>query len=549
MQESIAFTRSVERGIIEKAGGMARRPISSTTEETLDPSAALSGATGSDRLLAIYSIGRQLLEQRDPGEVIRTIHQALIDHLKPDHSCVLSVSRTGELKALASHSLDLMGPESEWQLSHTACAKARETGLAVLMADQIDELAVRDADSVDILKIRSIICVPLAQNPVKGLIYLDNRGGHRLFDRADLEFVTALSLYTGTLIQRTREFVKNTNALKSSNERLSLLEEEIRRYHIVGRDPKLLSAFDQVCKLAAAGASVILRGDTGTGKELFARAYADNSDRRGKPYVPVPIPALAPTVIESELFGHVKGAFTEARQDKKGRFEVAHGGVLFLDEVGDIEPSLQPKLLRFLDSGELYRVGDTKVRYVDAYVVSATNRPLEKLVEEGRYRADLLARLGQTVRLPSLQERQQDIIALVEHFSAMYNRGPIKKQFAHETLEVLQAYRWEFNVRQLAQVVQTVMCLSDNDVILPSDLPDFIREHSPLHASGGGASSSNNETPRSLKEVMDEHEKMHIVRALAFTKGNKRKAIELLKISPDTFYKRLEQFGLHKKNA
>ncbi len=146
----------------------------------------------------------------------------------------MSVSRSGELKPLATHNLDLTGPESEWQLSHTACGKARETGLAVLMADQIDDLAVRDADSVDILKIRSIICVPLAQNPVKGLIYLDNRGGHRLFDRADLEFVTALSLYTGTLIQRTREFVKNSNALKSSNERFSLLEEEIRRYHIVG---------------------------------------------------------------------------------------------------------------------------------------------------------------------------------------------------------------------------------------------------------------------------------------------------------------------------
>jgi len=250
---------------------MTRSRTTSQTEHTLDPSAALSGATRSDRLLAIYSIGRQLLEQRDPGEVIRTIHQALIDHLHPDHSCVLSVSRTGELKALASRNLDLTGPESEWELSHTACDKAREAGLAVLMADQIDDLAVRAADSVDILKIRSIICVPLAQNPVKGLIYLDNRGGHKLFDRADLEFVTALSHYTGTLIRRTREFVKNSNALKSSNERLSLLEEEIRRYHIVGRDPKLLSAFDQVCKLAAAGASVILRGDTGTGKELFAR--------------------------------------------------------------------------------------------------------------------------------------------------------------------------------------------------------------------------------------------------------------------------------------
>ena len=156
----------------ESESGMARSQTTSQTEETLDPSAALSGATSSDRPLAIYSIGRQLLEQRDPGEVIRTIHQALIDHLRPDHSCVLSVSRAGELKPLASHSLDLTGPESEWQLSHTACGKARETGLAVLMADQIDDLAIRDADSVDILKIRSIICVPLAQNPVKGLIYL-----------------------------------------------------------------------------------------------------------------------------------------------------------------------------------------------------------------------------------------------------------------------------------------------------------------------------------------------------------------------------------------
>ncbi len=155
---------------------MTRSRTTSQTEHTLDPSAALSGARRPDRLLAIYSIGRQLLEQRDPGEVIRTIHQALIDHLHPDHSCVLSVSRTGELKALASRNLDLTGPESEWELSHTACDKARETGLAVLMADQIDDLAVRAADSVDILKIRSIICVPLAQNPVKGLIYLDNRG-------------------------------------------------------------------------------------------------------------------------------------------------------------------------------------------------------------------------------------------------------------------------------------------------------------------------------------------------------------------------------------
>ncbi len=530
------------------------------TEETLDPRQALSSGSlrpGSgpdpDRLMSIYGIGRELLEQREPREVIRTIHEALIEHLQPDHSAVLSISRSGVMKPLASHRLDLTAPEADWQLSHTACNKVRESGLAVLMADQLDNLSLKEADSVDILKIRSIICVPLAQNPIRGLIYLDNRGGRRMFTREDLEFVTALSLYTAVLVQRTREFVKKSDALRSSNERLSLLETELLRYHIVGRSSILLSAFDQISRFAAAGASVILRGETGTGKELFARAYADNSDRRGKPYVPVPIPALAPTVIESELFGHVKGAFTEARQDKKGRLEVAHGGVLFLDEVGDIEPALQTKLLRFLDSGELYRVGDTRPRYVDAYVVSATNRPLEKLVEEGHFRADLLARLGQNVKVPALRERQEDISLLVEHFMTMFDRGPVKKTLAPETMELLVNYRWEFNVRQLKQVIQSVLCLADNDVITPDDLPEFIRADALSSASGARSATAVDSgeagVPRPLKEVMDETEHLHIVRALEFTKGNKRKAIEILKISPDTFYKRLEQFGLHKKSS
>ena len=142
------------------------------------------------------------------------------------------------MKPLATHRLDLSGPERQWQLSHTACRKAKESGLAVLMADHFDDLSVKDADSVDILKIRSIICVPLAQDPVRGLIYLDNRGGRNMFSREDLEFVTALSLYTAILVQRTREYVKKNDALQSSNERLSLLQDELLRYQLVGRSPK-----------------------------------------------------------------------------------------------------------------------------------------------------------------------------------------------------------------------------------------------------------------------------------------------------------------------
>ncbi len=286
------------------------------------------------------------------------------------------------------------------------------------------------------------------------------------------------------------------------------------------------------------------------GKELFARAYAANSDRSGKPYVPVPIPALAPTLVESELFGHVKGAFTEASQDKRGRLELADGGVLFLDEVGDIEPALQAKLLRFLDSGELYRVGDTRPRHVDTLVVSATNQPLEKLTEEGRFRADLLARLGQVVTVPPLRERREDILPLVEHFLSLYGRGRTKKIFAENAMELLSNYPWELNVRQLQQVVERMVCLVDREVIEVEDLPDYIRPDASgvARCSGLVPQADGRTPPQPLKKIVEQVEKDHIIQALKYTKGNKRKAIELLQMSSETFYKRLEKFGLLDKD-
>ena len=285
------------------------------------------------------------------------------------------------------------------------------------------------------------------------------------------------------------------------------------------------------------------------GRELFARAYAANSPRAGKAYIPVPIPALAPTLVESELFGHVRGAFTEASHDKKGRFELAHGGVLFLDEVGDVEPALQAKLLRFLDSGELHRVGDTEARTIDALVVSATNRPLETMAADGRFRDDLLARLGQVLEIPPLRERPEDVPVLVEHFLEMYDRGPRRKVFSEDALEALQACRWELNVRQLRQVVERVVCLVDHEVIRPDDLPESLRHRVSSERPREERATEVRSTPRRLKEVVDEAEKAHILRTLEFTRGNRTRAIEILQISPETFYKRLEEFGLHQRRS
>ena len=251
--------------------------------------------------------------------------------------------------------------------------RVRQSGLALLAVDTSTDQALKSSKSVKKFQIQSILCVPMGSSPVKGLIYAARGKRSGFFQPEDLEFLTAVSVYAALALDRTSEHVRTTKDLGLKNERVDMLQGELLRHQIVGSSPNLLAAYDAVRRFASGGASVLLRGETGTGKELFARAYAAASDRREAAYVPVPIPALAPSLVESELFGHVKGAFTQASSNKRGRLELADGGVLFLDEVGDIPLELQVKLLRFLDSGELHRIGDNTPRRVDAYVVAATN--------------------------------------------------------------------------------------------------------------------------------------------------------------------------------
>ena len=324
-------------------------------------------------------------------------------------------------RARLRHNLPADLPPEQWPLSWSVIRHVADAGVAVLASDIRQDAQFAEAESIQRFRIRSILCVPLG-SPARGVVYLDNRSA-RPFTPADLEFLTAVALYASLVLDRTEEYARASRALESAGDRLDALRAELLRHEIVGAAPALLKAYDTVRRLAKGGARVLLRGETGTGKELFARAYAAHTPRPDGSYVPVTIPALAPTLVESELFGHVRGAFTEAARDKKGRLEIADGGVLFLDEVGDIDPAVQTKLLRFLDSGELFRVGDTQPRQVDALVVSATNRPLERDVEQGRFRADLLARLGHSVVIPPLRERGEDVPRLLDHFLARHAGG------------------------------------------------------------------------------------------------------------------------------
>jgi transcriptional regulator with GAF, ATPase, and Fis domain len=516
---------------------MSRGESRTHTEATVDPRRPLAAALAPGRQRALYETGRALLEERDARRVLDTVQRALVEHLQPDRACVLARDALGAFRPVLTHALDLAGPPEGWPVSWTVIRQVLDGGLSVLASDAHSDPQFEDAESIQRFRIRSILCVPLGA-PARGVLYLDNRSV-RPFQPADLEFATALAVYAALALERAHELADASAALRQSADRLDVLQEELLRHHIVGSAPALLQAYDALRRFARSGARVLLRGETGTGKELFARAYAAESGRARAAYVPVPIPALAPGLVESELFGHVRGAFTEATRDKKGRLEVAHGGVLFLDEIGDIEPALQVKLLRFLDSGELFRVGDNDARKVDALVVSATNRPLEKDVEQGRFRADLVARLGHTIRIPPLRERPEDVPELVAHFLAAYDRGAARKAFAPEALALLQRHSWPFNVRELQQVVESAVCLVDRPVIQPDDLPEYLRRETAL---GRGPMPAG--PPGPLRKAVEEAERAAIVRALEFTAGNRRKAIELLQVSPETFYRRLEEFGL-----
>jgi DNA-binding NtrC family response regulator len=524
---------------------MSRRPPTEGVphaEATRDPAQPLPASLGPGRLSALYEISRQLLAARDPSAVIRGILAALVEHLEPERGAILAVGGDGGFRSLAAHSLELGPAPDEWPISLSVLRHVRDSGLAVLASDIQNTPPFKAAGSVQRFRIRSVLAVPLGPRPVRGAIYLDTRGDRRAFSAEDLEFVSALSVHASLLLDRAEEHARTSEALVLRSERLQVLQDELLRHEIVGGAPALLAAYDALRRLARAGARVLLRGETGTGKELFARAYAAASGRAGGGYVPVPIPALSPGLVESELFGHVRGAFTEATRDKKGRLELADKGVLFFDEVGDIDPSVQTKLLRFLDSGELFRVGDTVARRVDALVVSATNRPLEKDVEGGRFRGDLLARLGHVITVPPLRERPDDVPLLVEHFRRRYDREG--KRFSEDALAVLRAHAWPFNVRELQQVVERAVCLVDHDVIGPEDLPDQLR---PGVAAAARALDAG--PPGPLGEVVAEAERRHVLRALEYTRGNRRKAMELLGISPETFYRRLEEYGLHKKGS
>jgi DNA-binding NtrC family response regulator len=309
---------------------------------------------------------------------------------------------------------------------------------------------------------------------------------------------------------------------------------ESARYRLVGSSPAMQKVVQLIQKVAPTDSTILVRGASGTGKELVARAIHYNSARRERPLVTINCAALQETLLESELFGHEKGAFTGAVQAKPGLVEVAEGGTLFIDEISEMAVGLQAKLLRVLEDGHFRRVGGTQESHADVRVIAATNRLLADEIKNGRFREDLYYRLNVvTIELPPLRERRQDIPELIEHFLTTRQVGPARSRLNADAMDALVRYDWPGNVRELANVLERSQILAENQLITVDDLPDSITD-----AISGEASPSGD--PDHLREV----ERRHVQEVLKREKGNKVHAAKVLGVSRRALYRLIAKYGL-----
>lgn len=319
------------------------------------------------------------------------------------------------------------------------------------------------------------------------------------------------------------------------------VEDRYKFSNIIAKSKKMLEVFETISKIASYKSTVLIIGESGTGKELIAKAIHYNSPRGNKPFVPINCGAIPENLLESELFGHVRGAFTDAVSTKKGLFEEADGGTIFLDEISDLPLSLQVKLLRVLQEEEIRRVGDTKSIKVDVRVIAASIKDLAEEVKMGRFREDLYYRLNVlSIYLPPLRERKEDIPLLVNHFIEKFNKkiGRNIKGITSDAVKILMDYEWKGNVRELENVIERAVILAEGDYITVEQLPETLMKtvREPVISVGEGEFS--------IKKASEALEKELIKKALQYTGGNRTRAAKLLEISHKALLYKMEEYGI-----
>jgi len=477
------------------------------------------------RLMLLYEFDRAVYSNlEDPHHLMDEIMSATFRTLDAERGFIALVDEnTGELTCeLVRDNTGDLEPE-KLEVSRTIVHKVLKNGVSILTRNALKDDQFGQAESVKEYNIRSAMCVPLLfREEVLGVVYLDNRASAGIFSQDDLIFLTAMCHQAGIALGNAclhREVVQ---------ENIRLENEMKPKFQILGASEQMKKVYKTIKKVAPSDITILIQGETGTGKELVAKAIHSQSPRSNQSFVAVNCAAIPKELIESELFGHEKGAFTGAIRTREGKFQIAHNGTIFLDEVGDMSLETQAKVLRVLEEEELQRVGGTETIKVDVRVIAATNQDLGKAVEERKFREDLYYRLNVvSLILPTLHERKKDIIPLAEHFIAERVR-----KISPRAKELLLSYAWPGNVRELKNCIDRAVVLGDGEVIQPEDLPYNIRR-------GGKV------IPPPL-ESLEHMEEDHIIRALRHTGWNKSEVAKILGVTRQTLDNKIKKYKIKK---
>ena len=418
------------------------------------------------------------------------------------------------------------------KVSRTVARQVLEQGVAILGSDVAGSDDLRQVESLALSQVRSLLCVPLTVfQRVIGCIYLDSDNLTSRLHEEHLQLVTAIAGISAVALENARRL----QWLEQENDRLTV--EISQERSLVGEGQRMKEVYQFLKRVAPTDSTVLIEGESGTGKELAARALHRNSPRAGKPFMAINCAAIPETLLESDLFGHERGAFTGAGTQKKGRLEVADEGVVFLDEIGELPLSLQVKLLRVLQEREFDRVGGTHPVKVDIRLIAATNCNLEQAVRDGRFRQDLYYRLAVLkITMPALHDRREDIPMLARHFVQKYaKRCKVKpRPLSREALSCLVNYDWPGNVRELENAIERALVLGSSDMILPEDLPESLLERTPAPEM----------TEAKYHAAVKELKKQLILDAVEQTQGSYADAARMLGVHPNYLHRLIRNLEL-----
>jgi Nif-specific regulatory protein len=455
----------------------------------------------------------------------------IFDLVPAERGAVLLFDRADEFSSAVAWDR-VRGPGHPVRVSRTVVQRVRRDRVGVVVSDVSGDEAFSQVQTLSELSVHSLLCVPLViSDTVLGAIYLDSRAPGEHFDESHLQVMTAVAGIASIALDNVRHWEQ----LRQENQELRV---EVNLDHdMIGASPGMKDVFTFIRRAAPTDSTVLIEGESGTGKELVARAIHRNSPRSERPFVAINCAAITETLLESELFGHEKGAFTGAVSQKKGKMEAAEGGTLFLDEVSELAPSLQAKLLRVLQEREFERVGGTRPIKLDIRLIAATNRLLLEAVQGGTFRKDLYYRLNVvSVTMPPLRDRREDIPLLTDHFIAKASRKckARTKPLSAEARTCLINYDWPGNIRELENAIERALVLGSTESILPDDLPEAVLE------AGSPATESSGNYHGSIRE----RKKQLVLQALQQADSNYIEAANALGMHPNSLLRLIRTLGL-----